>query len=110
MRYPELTAPAQEQLVTDTFAGYNHNLRIGDGEFYEMENLTSSYYPLLSQRERRATVMSLAGVQGRHPVLQRPFDGASHVRCEADAGRKDNGFDGRVYLRVPGRVVFQHRG
>lgn len=64
MRYPELTAPAQEQLVTDTFAGYNHNLRIGDGEFYEMENLTSSYYPLLSQRERRASVMSLAGVQG----------------------------------------------
>ena len=64
MRYPELTAPAQSELVTDTFAGYNHNLRIGDGEFYEMENLTSSYYPLLSQRERRATVMSLAGVQG----------------------------------------------
>lgn len=64
MRYPELTAPAQSEMVTDTFAGYNHNLRIGDGEFYEMENLTSSHYPLLSQRERRATVMSLAGVQG----------------------------------------------
>lgn len=64
MRYPELTAPAQSEMVTDAFAGYNHNLRIGDGEFYEMENLTSSYYPLLSQRERRATVMSLAGVQG----------------------------------------------
>ena len=64
MRYPELTAPAQSEMVTNTFAGYNHNLRIGDGEFYEMENLTSSYYPLLSQRERRATVMSLAGVQG----------------------------------------------
>ena len=24
MRYPELIAPAQEQLVTEAFAGYNH--------------------------------------------------------------------------------------
>lgn len=64
MKYPELSAPAQEQLVTDTFAGYNHNLRIADGEFYEMENLTSDYYPLLSQRAQRAEVMNLSGVQG----------------------------------------------
>ncbi len=64
MKYPELSAPAQEQLVTDTFAGYNHNLRIADGEFYEMENLTSDYYPLLSQRAQRAEVMNLSDVQG----------------------------------------------
>ena len=64
MRYPELNAPAQEQLVTEAFAGYNHNLRIADGEFYEMQNLTSDYYPLLSQRAARATVGDFSGIQG----------------------------------------------
>ena len=64
MKYPELSAPAQEQLVTDTFAGYNHNLRIADGEFYETENLTSDFYPLLSQRADRAMVGAFAGLQG----------------------------------------------
>ena len=64
MRYPELNAPAQEQLVTEAFAGYNHNLRIADGEFYEMQNLTSDYYPLLSQRAARAMVGDFSGIQG----------------------------------------------
>ena len=34
--------------ITDVFKGYNHNLRIGDGEFYDMENMTSDHYPVLS--------------------------------------------------------------
>ena len=37
----------------DVFGGYNHNLRIGSGEFYNMKNLTSSDYPVLSPRQRR---------------------------------------------------------
>ena len=35
------------------FKGYNHNLRIGDNEFYDMKNLTGKYYPLLSPRGKR---------------------------------------------------------
>lgn len=38
---------------TKTFKGYNHNLQIADGEFYDMKNLTSSYYPALSPRTQR---------------------------------------------------------
>lgn len=38
----------------DVFGGYNHNLRIPDGDFYDMGNMTSDYYPLLASRERRA--------------------------------------------------------
>ena len=45
------TNPSQQ--MTDAFGGYNHNLKIGDGEFYDMENLTSSYYPLMANREPR---------------------------------------------------------
>lgn len=64
MKQPELTAPAQEQIVTDVFDGYDHRLRIADGAFYEMENLTSDFYPLLSQRERRAEVGTYENIQG----------------------------------------------
>lgn len=39
--------------MIDVFKGYNHNLRIGEGEFYDMKNLTSTYYPVLSPRGRR---------------------------------------------------------
>ena len=39
----------------DKFYGYNHGLKIGAGEFYDMKNLTSSYYPVLSSRHKRAT-------------------------------------------------------
>lgn len=35
------------------FRGYNHNCVIGNGEFYEQENMSSDAYPLLSCRPRR---------------------------------------------------------
>lgn len=44
--------PATRQMI-DAFGGYNHNLRIGEGEFYDMKNLTSSDYPVLSTRPQR---------------------------------------------------------
>ena len=44
--------PTSRELI-DVFGGYNHNLRIGEGEFYDMKNLTSSDYPVLSTRPQR---------------------------------------------------------
>jgi hypothetical protein len=44
--------------MIDVFGGYNHNLRIGDGEFYDMTNLTSADYPVLSPRAKRGTYVS----------------------------------------------------
>ena len=48
----------------DVFGGYNHNLRIGSGEFYDMKNLTSSDYPVLSPRKRRGIYVSPGSPQG----------------------------------------------
>jgi hypothetical protein len=45
--------------VTDVFYGYNRNEKIGDGEFSDMQNLTSSYYPLLANRGKRGMVANL---------------------------------------------------
>ena len=54
--------PTLEQHV-DVFGGYNHNLRIGEGEFYDMENLSSDSYPLASARARRGK-LGLSGITG----------------------------------------------
>lgn len=55
MRLPQMTELSTSRSITEVFGGYNHNLRIGDGEFYDMKNLTSAYYPILSPRGQRGT-------------------------------------------------------
>jgi hypothetical protein len=55
MKLPTLNEIETSRSVLDAFGGYNHNLRIGEGEFYDMKNLTSSYYPVLSPRGKRGT-------------------------------------------------------
>ena len=42
------------------FGGLNHNLGAGDGELWDMRNLTSDYYPLLATRGRRMLYKTLA--------------------------------------------------
>ena len=53
MKYPKLRAVQSSRQMVDVFKGYNHNLRIGDGEFFDMENMTSDHYPVLSPRGNR---------------------------------------------------------
>ena len=53
MEYPTLNVKQKSRQMSDAFLGYNHNLRIGDGEFYDMKNMTSDYYPVLAPRGNR---------------------------------------------------------
>lgn len=53
MKYPTLYERSSSQQMIDAFRGYNHNLRIGDAEFFDMKNMTSDYYPVLSPRGKR---------------------------------------------------------
>lgn len=62
--FPTLTESNVSQQVIDTFLGYNHNLKIADGEFYDMENLSSAHYPMLAVRAKRSAVTKLANPQG----------------------------------------------
>lgn len=41
------------RVMTQVFAGINRNLRCSDGEFYDMQNLTSDHVPVLAVRDRR---------------------------------------------------------
>lgn len=52
----------------DAFRGYNHNRRIGDGEWYDMQNLTSDDYPVLSPRRKR----------GEHEYPVNPLQNETH--------------------------------
>ena len=64
MFLPKLNNIATQRDVVEVFKGYNHNLRIGDGEFYDMKNLTSTHYPVLSPRGKRGTYLTATSPQG----------------------------------------------
>ena len=53
--YPTLTEQPTSRDFIENFGGYNHNIRIGENEFFDMKNLTSTNYPVLSTREKRGT-------------------------------------------------------
>ena len=55
MRYPTLSEMVTTRDMLDVFGGYNHNLRIGEGEFYSMKNMSSVDYAILSPRSKRGT-------------------------------------------------------
>ena len=63
MKYPKLRVLESSRQMVDSFRGYNHNLRIGDGEFFDMKNMTSDCYPVLSPRRKRGVYASPANLQ-----------------------------------------------
>lgn len=69
MRYPRIDYIAQSREFIDAFRGYNHNLRISDGEFYDMSNLTSDYFPLLSPREPRGVYIMPESSSGCNGII-----------------------------------------
>ena len=64
MRYPKLRVLETSRQMVDTFKGYNHNLRIGDGEFFDMKNMTADHYPVLSPRGKRGLYASPVSPNG----------------------------------------------
>lgn len=64
MKYPTLYARPRSQETLEAFAGYNHNVRINEGEFYDMLNLASDMSPVLAPRKARGLYADGANVQG----------------------------------------------
>ena len=54
MEFTRLMGVSQSRQTIDVFGGYNHNLRIGDGENWDEENLSCDRYPVLSVRPERS--------------------------------------------------------
>ena len=63
-RLPYISEPSQQNVITDTFMGLNHNIKIKAGEMYQTRNLSTRYYPLLAPREKRGLVKVLSAGGG----------------------------------------------
>ncbi len=61
---PTINAQDVSRIMTDTFLGFNHNLKIQDGEFWDTTNLTTDYYPLMANRAKRGTKAQLVTGDG----------------------------------------------
>ena len=68
IRYPYLQEQPSSRVTTDVFRGLNLGSRIGEGEFEEMENLTSDHFPVLSPREKRSRCYNTSDPQGMYKV------------------------------------------
>ena len=64
MYFPTLNSRPRSQQSVDVFAGYNHNVRIQENEFYDMQNLSSDQAPVLAPRKRRGLYAQGKNVQG----------------------------------------------
>ena len=64
MKYPTLTELPTSRQMVDVFGGYNHNLRISEAEFYDMKNMSSTNFPVLSPRGQRGVYATPAAPQG----------------------------------------------
>lgn len=59
MIYPSLNEQSRSRIVTETFRGYDHRLKILPGQWYDEENITAAHYPLFSQRAKRGRVLTM---------------------------------------------------
>lgn len=63
MKFPILQETAKYRDMTTVFGGYNHRISCQEGQFYDMKNMTSRYYPVLSPRQGRGTVKQFVNPQ-----------------------------------------------
>lgn len=64
MFFPILQETSRYREMMTTFGGYNHQLSCQEGQFSDMENMTSLYFPMLSPRQNRGIVRKFYNPQG----------------------------------------------
>ena len=63
MYWPMLNGKSRLMKTQDVFGGYDHNMRIGEESFFDMENMTSDHYPILSPRAGRVLYETAGGLR-----------------------------------------------
>ncbi len=64
MQFPRLQEVSRYRDMTTVFGGYNHQISCEEGQFFDMKNMTSKYFPILSPRQNRGIVKTLVNPQG----------------------------------------------
>ncbi len=60
MYLPQQRQTNKNRNYINVFGGYNHQARISDSEFYDMQNMTADNYPVLSVRNERNYKLKIA--------------------------------------------------
>ncbi|MBR7082326.1 MAG: hypothetical protein IKI49_06475 [Oscillospiraceae bacterium] len=116
MKLPRLKySDGIKKTVQTGFGGYNHTPAAGDGELWDMENMSSASYPLLSPRPRRRLVYELSSpgcIFGHEKLLY--IDGTQLyyggvLRGEVTAGDKRIAALGERLVIFPDKVVLNVR-
>lgn len=63
MQFPKFQEVTTYREMTSVFGGYNHRLSCAEGQFFDMKNMTSKYFPVLSPRQSRGIVKSFVNPQ-----------------------------------------------
>lgn len=64
MLFPRMQEVARYREMTTVFGGYNHQISCEEGQFFDMKNMTSKYFPILSPRQNRGIVKNFVNPQG----------------------------------------------
>lgn len=94
------------------FGGLNHNLGAGDGELWDMKNLTGDYYPLLASRRERMRYTSLSAPGGLYSWEGLAWvDGTSfcyqgQVKGTVTAGQKTFAALGAYLIILPDKAYY----
>ena len=64
MLFPRLQEVSRYREMTTVFGGYCHQISCQEGQFFDMKNMTSKYFPVLSPRQNRGIVKKIDNPQG----------------------------------------------
>lgn len=64
MLFPTLQEVARYRSMTTQFGGYNHQISCAENQFFDMKNMTSKYFPVLSPRSKRGIIKTFKNPQG----------------------------------------------
>ncbi len=94
------------------FGGYNHNLYAGDGEIWDMENLTGDWAPLLAPRRPRYLIRTLSrpngiyGSDGLYFVDGEDFYAGDEIKGKVSDGHKSFAAMGAYILIMPDKAFY----
>ena len=72
---PDIYEEESSRSMTANFLGLNRNLRIADGEGYDMSNLSGDHAPVMEVRKRRG-IPKIAGTYKPNSIITRAVGGA----------------------------------
>lgn len=100
---PDIYEEESSRSMTANFLGLNRNLRIGDGEWYDMQNLTSDHAPVMEVRKRRG-IPALGATKPVCITTRSTGDAGTYQPVWLDGAMLHNGTDQVIDLTPYGFV------